>query len=129
MHLLLCTTGPQQGQVHTGHMDQGALASIEAVRGWCQVTQLPDPAITLPKFVHAHNRLPETCCASHKFVLPSRYPHVSRGGVPLPSKAANSTIVLWQPSQAAAHDSENTLKENKECASAKRGWVGENNAQ
>ena len=61
MHLLLCTTGPQQGLVHTGHMDQSALASKEAVRGWCQVTQHPDPAITLPKFVQAHNRLPETC--------------------------------------------------------------------
>ena len=61
---------PQQGLVHTGHMDQGALASMEAVRGWCQVTQLPDPAITLPKFVHAHNRLPETC------VLHTNYLHL-----------------------------------------------------
>ena len=53
-------------RVHTGHKDQGALASKEAVRGWCQVTQLPDPVITLPKLVHAHNRLPETCCASKR---------------------------------------------------------------
>ena len=56
MHLLR-TTGPQFGLVHTGHMDQGALASLtEAVRGWCQATQPPDPAITQLKFARAHKR-------------------------------------------------------------------------
>ena len=66
----------------------------------------------------------KSSCTGHKFAPPSKYPHVSKGGVPLPSKAANSRAVLWQPSQAAAHDSENTPKEkqNKCCSQKGGGW-------
>ena len=55
MHLLLCTTRPQLGLVHTGHMDQGALASTlrQSGVGVKRPNHLTLP-ITQLKFVQAH---------------------------------------------------------------------------
>ena len=61
-------------------------------------------------------------CASHKFAFTQDIPKSLRVECHCPAKLANSTVVLWQPSQAAAHDSENTLKEKqRKCCSQKGG--------
>ena len=45
---------PTRPGAHWSHGPRCIGLTTEAVRGWCQATQPPDPAITQLKFVHAH---------------------------------------------------------------------------